>query len=141
MLVYNFGKKSRRKLNEVDPDLKRVAELALSYGIMDFTVYEAIRSKAEQNRFYGMRKSRVQWPNGAHNIQNPGDLAKAFDIAPVIKGKVSWARPHCLVLAGVMLAAAAALRVRIRWGGNWDGDGEPVTDQDFQDLVHYEKIL
>jgi hypothetical protein len=30
--------------------------------------------------------------------------------------------------------------VMIRWGGNWDMDGEPITDQDFQDLVHFELI-
>jgi peptidoglycan L-alanyl-D-glutamate endopeptidase CwlK len=30
------------------------------------------------------------------------------------------------------------LGVKLRWGGNWDRDGEPVTDQDFQDLVHFE---
>jgi len=38
-----------------------------------------------------------------------------------------------------MLAAAALAKVKIRWGGNWDMDGEPVTDQEFQDLVHYER--
>jgi len=32
------------------------------------------------------------------------------------------------------------LEVDLRWGGNWDMDGEPITDQDFQDLVHFEEV-
>ena len=141
MGIYVFGRKSTRKLQEVRPSLRRVPELALSWGIMDFSVYEAIRSKAQQNRFYDIGKSRVRWPNGAHNIRNPGDLANAFDLVPFINGRASWLRVHCVALSGILLAAAAVLGEDIRWGGNWDRDGEPITDQDFQDLVHYEKVL
>lgn len=141
MDTYIFGETSREKLNEVDPDMRRVATLALSWGIMDFTVYEGRRSKACQDRFCTLGKSRVKWPDGAHNVKNPEDLAHAFDIAPVINGQISWAKTHCVALSGIILAAAAVLGVRLRWGGNWDMDGEPITDQDFQDLVHYERIL
>lgn len=36
--------------------------------------------------------------------------------------------------------ATVKLGIDIRWGGNWDMDGEPVTDQNFQDLVHFELV-
>ena len=47
---------------------------------------------------------------------------------------------HCCVLAGIILTCAVKRGIKIRWGGNWDMDSEPITDQDFQDLVHYERV-
>ncbi len=140
-MSFRFGAASKQHLLQVDPDLRAVAELALSWGIMDFTVYESIRTKAEQNRLYNCDppKTDKQWPNSGHNILNPGDLSQAFDAAPYINGAISWDTRHCLFLAGIICSAAAVLRMPLRWGGNWDMDGEPVTDQTFDDLVHYEK--
>jgi peptidoglycan L-alanyl-D-glutamate endopeptidase CwlK len=138
MSKYKFGKKSKEKLSQVDDALKETAVLALSWELMDFAIIEGIRTRDKQNEYFNSGKSKVQWPNGAHNIQEPGDKSRAFDVAPVINGKISWKKDHCLVLAGIMLAAAKSLGHSIRWGGNWDMDGEPITDQSFQDLVHYE---
>jgi len=41
------------------------------------------------------------------------------------------------MLAGVMLNAAQEMGIRVRWGGDWDGDGS-TKDQTFHDLGHYE---
>jgi peptidoglycan L-alanyl-D-glutamate endopeptidase CwlK len=41
-------------------------------------------------------------------------------------------------LAGVIQCAAAELGYDLRWGGNWDGDGEIIKDQKFNDLPHFE---
>ena len=41
------------------------------------------------------------------------------------------------VLAGVVHVAAKDLGVEIRWGGDWDSDFD-MTDQQFNDLAHYE---
>ncbi len=71
---------------------------------MDISIFQGVRSREEQDWLINERKSKVQWPNGKHNV--------------VAKG--CW--------------------INIRWGGNWDQDGEPVTDQDFQDLMHYEIV-
>jgi len=138
-MKFNFGTRSRKHLSQVHPDLKAIAELALSWGIMDFTVYTSIRPKAEQDRAFELGDSKVRWPDSKHNILNPEDLAEAFDVAPFINGRISWATSHCAFLAGIMFAAAAVLELGMRWGGNWDMDGEPITDQAFDDLVHYER--
>lgn len=138
-MIYSFGKKSKKCLSEVHEDLQNVARLALEWGVMDFAVIEGRRSKERQNGFYNSGKSRVQWPNGKHNVLNKADLANAYDIAPVVNGKLSWGQKHCIHLAGVIISAGKCLGIKIRWGGNWDMDGEPITDQDFQDLVHFER--
>jgi hypothetical protein len=94
------------------------------------------RDQAEQDRLYSIEKSKVMWPNSKHNNLP----SMAMDLVPVIGVQASWNHYHCSVLAGLVLAAAKELGVEIRWGGNWDMDYEPITDQDFQDLVHFEEL-
>ena len=135
---FNFSNKSKEKLRTVHGNLCEVCKRALSYGVMDFTIVQGVRSQAEQDKYYELGTSKVKWPNSKHNVRDEGELAKAVDIAPFVNGKISWKIEHCLVLAGLVLGAAAELGVDIRWGGNWDMDGEVVTDQSFDDLVHFE---
>ena len=37
------------------------------------------------------------------------------------------------------MGRAVELGIRLRWGGDWDGDNE-LRDQTFNDLVHFEVI-
>lgn len=39
---------------------------------------------------------------------------------------------------GFVLGTAAQMGIGIRWGGDWDGDRD-VHEQNFDDLVHYER--
>lgn len=134
-MTFIFGRTSRDHLSRVHPDLRRVLELALSWGIVDFTVYESTRTKAEQNRLYRLGHTRVKWPGSSHN-STPSD---ASDVAPFIAGKISWQERDCMYLAGIILAAAKVIGVTIRWGGDWNRNGIPIIDQNFNDLVHYER--
>lgn len=137
-MKFSFGKKSKRELETVKEELRAVCKRALGYGVMDATVVQGRRSKEKQNEYYKNRKSKVKWPNSKHNVRDENDLAKAVDVVPYVNGKISWNQKHCLVWAGLMLGAAAELGIAVRWGGNWDCDGEIVTDQRFNDLVHFE---
>lgn len=138
--MLRFGRASRQRLATVVDELQRLAQESLATGIMDFSVTDALRPKDRQNQYFAEGKSKVQWPDSKHNVLNPGDKAKAFDLTPWVDGKSSYDKYHCCVLAGVVLTKAKELGIEIRWGGNWDRDLEPVTDQDFNDLVHYEIV-
>lgn len=138
--MYKWGEKSLSELDTVKKDIRRVFDRVLSWNLMDIAIIEGRRDRLKQNEYFYAKKSKVMWPKGKHNVQNPEDLAGALDAAPVVNGQISWKKEHCIFLAGLVLAAAKIEGVEIRWGGNWDMDGEPVTDQDFQDLVHYEQI-
>ncbi|RKZ04349.1 M15 family peptidase [Candidatus Fermentibacteria bacterium] len=135
----HWSTESLRKLDRLHPALVGVLERALGYNLMDMTIIETVRSKEKQDEYYRTGKSRVRWPYGKHNVTATKPLSRAVDVAPYIAGKgLSWDSRHCLFMAGMILAAAKEEGVPVRWGGNWDMDGEPVTDQDFQDLVHFE---
>ena len=135
------GKKSAGVLITVSLNLQLVFYETLLIGLIDVTAIEGRRAKARQNRLFAIDKSRVQWPNSKHNVLNPDDLAHAVDLAPYVNGKASDNWYHCIYLAGVIQTCGEKLGIPIRWGGNWDQDGEPITDQDFQDLWHYEEVL
>jgi len=136
MLKFIYGKSSMAYLDMAHPDLQIVMHDALGTDILDISIIDSHRNEAKQNRLYDLKKSKVRWPNGKHN-KMPSD---AVDAAPFINGKVSWNKMHCCVLAGIILTCAAKRGIKIRWGGNWDMDNEPITDQDFQDLVHFERV-
>lgn len=136
MTLY-FSRRSERRLETVDLALQHLMRQALALELIDFAITEGFRPRAIQDKYYHERpqRSKVKWPHSKHNSQ---PYAFAVDAAPYVRGKISYNYSHCCYLAGVILAVSKKISVPIRWGGNWDMDLEPVTDQDFQDLVHYE---
>jgi len=135
-MVFHWGKKSMLNRATLTPNLRKIADKVLGYDVIDCMVDCSYRDKAEQHRLYLLDKSKVEWPLSKHNHLP----SKAMDLVPVINRRASWNHYHCSVLAGLVLAAASELGIRIRWGGNWDMDHEPITDQDFQDLAHFEEV-
>jgi len=134
-MTFRLGKKSKQNYELLDSDMRRVVMRVLGYGVLDFFIACTYRTRGEQNRLFDAKKSKVKWPRSKHNHKP----ALAMDLVPWVAGKPSWNHYHCSVLAGLVMAAAFEEGVRIRWGGNWDMDGEPITDQSFQDLAHFEK--
>lgn len=136
-MIFHFGPKSKKNYDLLSYNLKWVARESLAIGLMDFTIDCSYRSEEDQNSAYADKKSKVKWPNSKHN-KNP---AIAMDCVPYVNGKISWNKFHCCCLAFMILTVAKKLNISLRWGGNWDMDGEPITDQDFQDLVHFEEVM
>jgi len=137
-MIYSFGKGSMRHYSTLSYNLQWVFRETLALGLMDFSIICGHRGERDQNVAYRAepQKSKVRWPNSKHN-KIPSE---AGDCVPYINGKSSWNKLHCCVLAGIMLATAKKLGINMRWGGNWDVDGEPITDQKFDDLVHFEEV-
>lgn len=100
----------------------------------DCTVLEGFRSKEVQDKYFAEGKSKLKWPNGKHNTQ---PLSQAVDVAPYIYKAISWSTNDCIEFAQFVLATAEKMGIELRWGGDWDGDGDR-SDQTFNDLVHFE---
>lgn len=127
-----FGSTSMKRLVTCDEKLQ--ALFLAVVASFDCTVLEGYRDKATQDKYFAEGKSRLKYPAGEHN-KYP---SRAIDVAPYINGKPSFDMRHCLHFAGFVLGVANTLDISIRWGGDWDMDKEAMTDQDFQDLVHFE---
>ncbi len=124
-----FYKSSLAKLEEVDERLVAVLVRAINYK--DFSILEGHRPKKKQNQMVIDGKSKLNWPHSKHN----GKPSKAVDIAPY---PIDWkdAGRFCH-LAGLIQGIGLAMGTPIRWGGDWDRDGE-TTDNKFNDLPHLE---
>jgi peptidoglycan L-alanyl-D-glutamate endopeptidase CwlK len=137
--MYLFGSKSKSRLATADEKLQKVAQRALSFGVMDFSIIEAHRSVERQKELFDQGKSMIDGESkkGKHNYEP----SLAIDIIPYpakVNGVNVWNdKQRFCVLAGLMFAAASLEDVTLRWGGDWDGDGNNA-DSTFHDLPHFE---
>lgn len=130
-----FSKRSLDILSTCDDKLQRIAHRAIK--VFDFSAVEGFRNKEQQDVAVAKGLSQTPWPQSKHN-KTP---AKALDCAPY---PIDWsnaesARQRFCVLAGVMLMAAYAEGVKLRWGGDWDRDND-TRDEHFRDLPHFELV-
>lgn len=124
-----FSQRSLTALSTIHPDLQRVLKEAIKH--VDFVVLEGHRDKIAQDAAVAAGKSKTPWPKSKHNSKP----ALAVDIAPY---PISWSdSARFYRLAGFVQGIAAMLGISLRWGGDWDGDGD-LRDQTFHDLPHFE---
>lgn len=129
MAVIKFSPTSRRNLDECHADLRRLFEEVLE--IHDCAITTGFRSQQQQNIEFESGRSKLKYPESKHN-RRP---SLAVDAVPV---PINWNdREKFYYFAGIVKGVAAQLGIKIRWGGDWDGDND-LHDQTFFDLVHFE---
>ena len=144
MKHHKYGTKSQSKLATCHPAWRQVAEDALDMSPYDITIIHGLRGKELQNRLFAEGKSKKQFPDSRHNksddpvLEFPTEYSDAIDFGPIIDGRIPWNDTHIFaVVAGCFFAAAAKNGVKLRWGGDWDGDGS-TRDQSLMDWGHME---
>ena len=137
-----FSINSKNKLKSCREEL----QILFNSIILDFdcTIIEGHRSIERQIRLFDLGKSKLKL--GKHN-KNPSE---GIDVGPYISGRgIPWPdkknKTYIKDLAlfyyfsGWVMSRAKNLNILIRWGGDWDRDFD-LTDQTFDDLVHFELI-
>jgi peptidoglycan L-alanyl-D-glutamate endopeptidase CwlK len=120
----------------------------LSVSPYDITIIHGWRGEEVQNALFASGASTKEWPFSKHNTTDDEDdaLSQAFDFGPYFllpSGKmgIPWSETHIFaVIAGCFFAAAAELEVKLRWGGDWDADGD-TKEHKLQDWGHMEEII
>ncbi len=157
-----FSKKSSQVLSELERDLVMILQWGLKYTPVDFGLNDGHRPPEKQFAYYkvGRKEKNGIWvkinPDKKETITNCDGykiLSKhnykpscAVDIKISVLGKPSltYDMAHMSLVAGVLIAAAEFLYLegniihKLRWGGNWDKDGEILFDQEFDDMPHFE---
>lgn len=129
-MAFALGKRSLERLQGVHPDLVKVVKLAISRSDVDFTVIEGVRSREKQAE--NVRKGVSQTMNSRHLTGH------AVDIAPLVNGQIPWNdKSYFNKQAQLMLACAEELGIAIRWGGDWNENGD-WKDEKFYDGPHFE---
>ena len=139
-----FGKTSKARLDTCETDL----QILFSFVVREFDciVIEGHRTIERQNRLFKEGKSKIDGitKKGKHNYEP----SQGVDVAPyfAVKPHVRWNDTKTFYFfAGYVLGIAERLykegkiHHKIRCGADWDGDKD-ITDQNFNDLVHFEII-
>ena len=120
-----FGKRSNERLRGIDARL--VSVLNELVKIMDVTIIEGLRSEQRQEKLLKEGSTKTKFSKHI--------TGKAVDLAPY---PIDWKdRDRFHYMGGMIRGIAKQLNVPVRWGGDWDGDGE-TKDNRFDDLVHVE---
>jgi peptidoglycan L-alanyl-D-glutamate endopeptidase CwlK len=121
--VRQWSERSRRNLEGIHPDLRRVMDRALGESPVDFIAIEGLRTRERQAEMVRTGASRTM--NSRHLTGH------AVDLLPIDprdgKGKFDWPLYH--QLAPAVKRAAADLNISITWGGDWTS---------FRDGPHFE---
>ena len=130
--MYKFGTASSKILVNVHPDLNRIFEGVIK--IIDCKALSGYRAESDQNRLFYEGRSKLKYPSSKHN----SFPSEAVDMGPY---PIDWENLHRFYyFAGIVKGVASTLGIKIRWGGDWDGDND-LNDQSFMDLVHFELVL
>lgn len=129
--TYSFGKSSLRRLGECHGDLQHVMRRVIQRR--DCSIVCGYRGEAEQNKAFKEGKSKLKFPESKHN-QSP---SLAVDVIPWPE---KWDSEEAfLEMHEIIKEEAEAIGVKLRWGGDWDSDGDR-SDQRFDDMPHYELV-
>lgn len=143
-MAYKYGKSSNEKLATCHPTLSGIAIRALEYTPYDITIVHGWRGEEVQNALFASGASQTPWPDSKHNhLDKYGDpFSIALDFAPYIPGVgIPWKETHIFAcVAGCFFAAAHDFGAVLRWGGDWDNDGN-TREHKLQDWGHIELVM
>lgn len=126
-----YSDRSEKRLLTCDPRLILIFSEVVT--IVDNSVICGHRNAIDQNAAFASKNSKVKWPNSTHNDYP----SKGIDVVPY---PTMWDKVEDFYfLAGVVFTVAKRHGIKIRWGGDWDRDGD-FHDQKFMDLGHFEVI-
>jgi hypothetical protein len=128
-----WGTASRKEYDTIAPRLQRVLD-RICTEVCDIRILKGHRSKEDQDLYYATNRSKVRWPNSKHNSMP----SLAADITPTpVNFKSKSLREELSYIAGAATAIAREEGLVLRWGGDWDQDGD-LEDNTFDDLFHLE---
>lgn len=152
--MYIYSRRSKEVFSGCHSELQIIFKTVLeSYDHSGLCGY---RGKEAQEKAFDEGRTKVHFPFGKHN-KKP---SLAVDVAPYPvnwqllnkknKTDAEWKLYRKEIykfyhFAGFVKGVARRLLKegsilhKIRWGGDWDGDHD-FSDQNFDDLVHYELI-
>lgn len=116
-----FSRASEERLATCHRDIQAVLNEIIKY--YDFSIVCGFRDQVGQEEAIASGASKLAWPNSKHNRWP----SEAVDIAPY---PLNWSNtPEFYYLAGLVMATANMLGVKLKWGGRW---------KDIHDTPHFE---
>lgn len=126
-MSFSFSKASLASRKKLMKPLQEIVDEAIKE--IDFKILDATRGRAAQEKAFAQGHSKVHFGDSAHNYVP----AIAMDLFPA---PYDWNnRTAFIALSKIILRIAAAKGYKLRWGGDWNGDGNL---SDGWDMPHFE---
>lgn len=125
-----FDKRSLERLRHAHPLLQRIMHEAIKKA--PFLVLDSQRGRAAQELAFRLKHTKAHFGNSAHNWSP----SVALDVAPI---PLNWKNPKPFIILAqqIILPIALGMKIPIRWGGDWNMNGN-VNDESFSDKPHFE---
>jgi len=125
-----LGTRSRKVLTECHPVFTLICEDLIQH--IDFALIEGHRGEEAQELAFSKGLSHLHFDHSKHN-KKPSDAIHA------VPYPIDWEdRERFTFLAGMFIVTGRKYNAIIRWGGDWDQDGE-LRNNNFDDLAHFER--
>ncbi len=138
-MPYRLSKRSRDTLKGVHPKLVAIVERAIELTPQDFMVLEGVRTPERQKELYAQGRTKpgpkVTWTLTSNHFKQSDGFGHAVDLVPF---PVDWNTLSKFdAVSKAMFEAAKELGTEIRWGADWDQDGNP-REKGESDSPHFE---
>lgn len=110
-MSFKLGKRSRKNLKDVHPDLVALVERSIEITTVDFTVLEGVRTVERQRKLVDAGASKT--------MRSRHLTGHAVDLGAWVDGTVDWSWPLYFHIAKAMKYAAWERNIQIEWGGDW----------------------
>ena len=156
---HSLSARSHTTFETLHPDLQRIISWCLDYCAVDFSLIEGHRPPSKQFEYYQKGRELVgnDWVvvnkkkvitnvdgikvKGKHNYKP----SRAVDLCAYVpdKPQLAWDSIHLTYLAATFIAVGefmykeGLITHKLRWGGNWDKDGD-LDDNRLVDRPHIE---
>ncbi len=132
---FKLSDRSLERARDVNPKLINLILLAIRRTPIDFGVawMGGKRTAEEQNQLFKEGYSQCDGYEKLSKHQS-GD---AIDLNIFVGSRLVENKEMLCVVAGVMFSCANELGINLRWGLDWNGNGD-IRDNKFNDMYHFE---
>ena len=140
-MAYKLSARSLSRLEGVHPDLVRIVKRAIEITRQDFSVLEGVRTPERQAELFAQGRSKpgqiVTWTMTSNHFKQADGYGHAVDLVPY---PLDWSDLRAFdAIAMAMFDAADELGLKIRWGADWDQDGN-IREKGESDSPHFELV-
>lgn len=134
-MSFKLSARSLERLNGVNPKLIDLLLVAIRRTPIDFGVafLGGKRTAEEQNQLF---KEGYSQRDGYIKLSKH-QSGNAVDLNVFVKSKLVDNKEMLCVIAGIIFSCASELNIDIRWGLDWNMDGD-IRDNKFNDQYHFE---
>jgi peptidoglycan L-alanyl-D-glutamate endopeptidase CwlK len=158
-MSWTLGKNSLERYNTLHPDLQTIIDWGMKYCRIDISITEGHRSIQKQSEYYKRGRQYIgdEWIvfNEKQIITNCDGIrvksnhnynpSMAFDYCAYVKDKpkLRYDIAHITYISGSFVTISEILydqgliEHKLRWGGNWEKDGD-LSNSKWYDRPHLE---